>query len=372
MPTVDHQSRRNKLVRKLRQTGADAILVTNETNVTYLTGFSGDSSYLLIGPNVAVLLSDARYTTQIADECPNLDAQIRSNQVTLINTFAKAAQKAKLSKVAIESQSMTLAEWEHLQTELAASPKSKSLQLISTEGVIEELREIKDAYEIAELRTAVIQAQKGYQFLKSSLLGSMTEEQAAHDIEHAMRRFGGQKAAFDPIVAVGPQSALPHARPGKSLISDSPFFLLDWGSVSANGYHSDLTRILVTGKILPKLEKIYRVVLKAQEKAINAIRPGILCREIDAIARKVIADAGYGKYFGHGLGHGIGLEIHEGPRVSPISKATLKPGMVITIEPGIYLPNWGGVRIEDDILVTRNGHELLTSLPKDFKTTICN
>ncbi len=232
------------------------------------------------------------------------------------------------------------------------------------------MREVKDATEIAEIRTAVEQAQRGLQCLRASLMGTMTELQAAHDLEHAMRRFGGLKAAFEPIVAVGP--ALPHAQPGHSRIDEADFVLIDWGSTSSGGYRSDLTRVLVTGKIPPKLEKVYNIVLEAQRAAIEAIRPGIACKDVDAVARDIITKSGYGKRFGHGLGHGIGLDIHEGPRFSPISESVLKPGMVVTVEPGIYLPGWGGVRIEDDVLVTRNGHEVLTSVPKDFDTIVCS
>ncbi|GAB4161093.1 MAG: aminopeptidase P family protein [Planctomycetaceae bacterium] len=360
-----HQKRREKLLRKLRKENLKSILITSEVNVSYLTGFTGDSSYLLLGPKLAILISDTRYTTQISEECPDLDVYIRTNREEIAVSVGKVAKKARLSHLGFESHSVTVAQLEQLQSQ------SKELELIPTAGVVEELREIKDASEIAEIRAAIDQAERGFDCLRSSLLGDMTELQAAHDLEHAMRRFGGQGAAFDPIVAVGPRAALPHARPGKSRISDSDFVLVDWGSQSAGGYRSDLTRVLVTGKILPKLEKIYRVVLKAQTKAIEAIRPGVACKDVDAVARRVIGDAGYGKRFGHGLGHGIGLDIHEGPRFSPISTSVLKPGMVITVEPGIYFPGWGGVRIEDDVLVTSNGHEVLTSVPKDFEAMVC-
>jgi Xaa-Pro aminopeptidase len=180
-----------------------------------------------------------------------------------------------------------------------------------------------------------------------------------------MRRFGAIRAAFEPIIAVGDRAALPHYRAGLRQFSEAGFTLVDWGALSPRGYHSDLTRILVTSKLPPKLAQIYGVVLKAQQAGIDAIRPGAKCQDIDAAARKIIDQAGFGKYFGHGLGHGIGLDIHEGPRLSPISADVLKPGMTVTVEPGIYLPGVGGVRIEDDVLVTRDGCELLTTLAKD-------
>jgi Xaa-Pro aminopeptidase len=194
-----------------------------------------------------------------------------------------------------------------------------------------------------------------------------TELRVAHELEHAMRRLGALRASFEPIVAAGRRSALPHARATAAPIGAGGFVLVDWGASDVSGYKSDLTRLIATDKISPKLAKIYRVVLKAQRRGIEVVRPGAKCADVDAAARAVITNSGYGKNFGHGLGHGIGLEIHEGPRVNPRSEETLAPGMVITIEPGIYLPGWGGVRIEDDVLVTRDGFEVLSTLAKELE-----
>ncbi len=194
----------------------------------------------------------------------------------------------------------------------------------------------------------------------------MTEKQVAADLEHQIRRFGGKGLSFPAIVAGGAWAALPHAVPGDRKIGDDDFTLIDWGA-NAGLYISDLTRVLVTGKISPKLDKIYNIVLEAQLAGIEAIRPGVTCGEVDAAARSVIAKAGYGKQFGHGLGHGIGLEVHEAPRLGGNQETELKPGMVVTVEPGIYIPGWGGVRIEDDILVTKKGHEVLSNVPKELK-----
>ena len=241
---------------------------------------------------------------------------------------------------------------------------------LAKRDLVEELRQIKDPDEIDELRQAVRQAEQGYALMKSLLVPDMNERQAAHELEHGMRRFGAIKAAFEPIIAVGDRSALPHYRAGLRRFHESPFVLCDWGAVSPKGYHSDLTRVWCTGKVPPKLHRIYGVVLTAQQAAIAAIRPGAKCQDVDEVARKVIDQAGYSKYFGHGLGHGIGLDIHEGPRLSPISTDELSPGMVVTVEPGIYLSGVGGVRIEDDVLVTRDGHEVLTSVPRELEGVI--
>lgn len=359
-----YAARRQRLISRIRKSEADALLVTNFTNVTYLTGFSGDSSYLLLGRDLAVLISDSRYTTQIEEECPGLDVRIRANTEPIVDAAGDVARQSKLGKLGIESNSVTVAQFETL------TEKSKPLELAPLSGLVEELRAVKDADELAEIRKAVVQAQRGFEFLRASLVGTATEREAAHDLEHAMRRFGACEAAFDPIVAVGARAALPHARPGDQRISDAEFVLVDWGASTQGGYKCDLTRVLVTGKILPKLEKIYRVVLNAQRRGIEAVRPGARCCDVDAAARDEIAKAGFGKNFGHGLGHGFGLEIHESPRLGPSSQEELKPGMVVTVEPGIYLPGWGGVRIEDDVLVTRDGFEVLTSTPKDFDEAI--
>jgi Xaa-Pro aminopeptidase len=364
MPADRPLERRDKLLHLLKKQPIEALLVSNETNVSYLTGFSGDSSFLLIGKGFCTLISDGRYTTQIAQECPDLDVYIRPQIETIVVAAAKVVKKAKLVKLGVEADHLTLSQFEKLNEGV------KGLEPVPLSGMVEELRQIKDAEEIAEIRLAVRQAEKGFEALRAQIRGEMTELEAAHLLEQAMRQFGASGAGFPPIVAVGERAALPHARPTSVQISAADFVLVDWGAATSRGYRSDLTRILVTGKISPKLEKVYRVVLKAQQAAIKTIRAGARCCDVDAVARRVIEGAGFGKHFSHGLGHGIGLNIHETPRLSAISQSELKPGMVVTVEPGIYLEGWGGVRIEDDCLVTRQGVEVLTNVPRDFTQVI--
>jgi Xaa-Pro aminopeptidase len=359
-------NRRQKLIRRLKQENVDALLVTNFTNVTYLTGFSGDDSFLLIGPDQTVLISDTRYTIQISEECPGLDVQIRSNRMPIMEAAGKTIRRAKLAKLAVESNSLTVRQHETLKDLV------KSLEVIPQADLVEDFRMVKDAAEIASIREAVRTAEQGFAVMRASLVPAMSELTAAHELEHSMRRFGATGAGFPPIVAVGPRAALPHARPTQVTMAEADFLLVDWGAASSDGYRSDLTRILITGKISTKLEKVYRVVLTAQLRGIRAIRPGARGCDVDKAARKVIEKAGYGRRFGHSLGHGIGLNIHEGPSLAPTSETELKPGMVVTVEPGIYIPGWGGVRIEDDILVTRDGCEVLTSVPKQFEQAALN
>jgi len=357
MPSADR--RRGKLLKLAKKEHVDALLVTNFTNVTYLTGFTGDDSYLLLTRDKAIVLSDSRYTTQLEEECPDVELAIRGTGTKMNEHVEKVVGKLKLSQLGIEASSMSVAQHETLSDKLAG------VELVSTTGLVEQLRQTKDKQEIDKLRLAVHHGERAFAAIKAMLRGDQTEKQVAAEIENQIRLFGGTGCSFPPIVAVGPRAALPHATPTDGRIDGEDFVLIDWGAES-EGYMSDFTRVLLTGKSSAKFEKIYSVVLKAQKAAIEAIKPGMKLKDLDAVARKVITDAGYGKQFGHGLGHGLGLEIHEAPRLSKTEEAELKAGMVVTIEPGIYFPGWGGVRIEDDVLVTRNGHEELSSVPKEL------
>jgi Xaa-Pro aminopeptidase len=362
MPTDVYTPRRNKLLREIKQRDLRGMLVTDEKNVTWLTGFRGDSTWLLISPKQTLLISDSRYSTQIENECPGMEMHIRDNRVTLVDAVANVVGKSALGNLGYESDQLTVAAFEKLRESLP------TVEFAGLPGVIVDLRAIKDASEIVELRNAVEQAQRGHAVIRASLRPEQTEREIAHNLEHAMRGFGAVGVAFAPIIAVGRQAALPHARPGDRQVSADPILLTDWGAESSGGYRSDLTRTYFVGrKMTKKFAKIYEAVLNAQLAAISKICPGANCAEIDRTARKVIEESGYGKRFGHGLGHGIGLNIHENPRFSPISKDVLEPGMVVTVEPGIYLPDWGGIRIEDDVLVTKEGCEVLTSTPKSLE-----
>src|SRR4029077_9103939 len=243
------------------------------------------------------------------------------------------------------------------------------LQIVVTENLVERLRIVKDKSEIDATLVACQQARRSFDVVRAGLTTSMTELEVANELEYQARRFGAKARSFPAIVAVGDRAALPHATPTRRRLSESDFTLVDWGANSGL-YMSDLTRIIVTGRISPKLRKIYGVVLKAQLAAIDAIRPCRTCEQVDGVARRIIARAGFGKAFGHGLGHGTGLEIHEAPRLAVGQTTKLQPGMIVTVEPGIYLPGWGGVRIEDDILVTRTGHEVLSNVPKQLDECI--
>src|SRR5262245_13057898 len=353
-------ARRDNVRRLFAEKQLPALLVTDERNVTYLTGFTGDSSYLLVVPSRELLITDRRYEPQLAEECPGLELAIRGPGRKLSDFTAETVAKLQLPGLGIEDDTLTVATFEKFREVM------KSTQMASMSGWVAELGEVKDAGEIEEIRHAVRIAERAFAVTRASLRLGRTEKEVADELEYQIRLFDGTCGAFPSIIGVGPRAALPHGRPiRESRIGDFEFVLIDWGA-RGRLYHSDLTRVLVTGKLSPQLHSVYGVVLAAQRAAIAAIRPGAVLKEIDAIARKVIEAAGHGNHFGHSLGHGIGLAVHEQPRLAPDQDGELAPGMVVTVEPGIYLEGWGGVRIEDDVLVTEGGCEVLTSVPKEL------
>jgi Xaa-Pro aminopeptidase len=360
---MDFQARRDRLRKALKKVRADALLVTDFTNVSYLTGFTGDDSYLLVRRDGETVLSDPRYITQLGEECPGLDLQIRPPGVTMLQAVLRVVRTSQVGRLGIEGDSMTVGLRDRLLEKL---PK---VEIVATSGLVEQLRLFKDKEEVGRIRRAVWQAEKAFGVLRSMLRPEMTEKEAADELEHQFRLFGAKDAAFPSIVAVGARGALPHAVPTKKRIGDDDFVLVDWGA-NEGLYRSDLTRVLVTGRISPKFERIYRIVLEAQTRAIAAVRPGAVAHEVDNVARAWITKAGFGRRFRHGLGHGLGMLVHEGPRLAVKNQTILRPGMVVTVEPGIYLPGWGGIRIEDDVLVTRSGHEVLTHAPKQLEDMI--
>jgi Xaa-Pro aminopeptidase len=354
-------ARRERLLKSLKDTEADALLVTSETNVRYLTGFTGDSTYLLLSPKTTRLISDSRYETQLDEECPGVPTVIRTQKTKMVDSVADVLKKEKPGRVGFEKEHVPFAFWEQLRD------AAKTIELKPLSGTVETLRAVKDAGEIAEIREAIRLAERAFQVAVAGLTPDMTELEISHELERNIRRFGGQGLSFEAIVAAGDRAALPHYRPIRNRIGDAGLLLIDWGARGAGGYISDLTRTFATAKPSAKLEKIHRIVDQARQAGIAAVRPGAKATDVDAAARNVIENAGFGKHFGHGLGHGIGLQVHESIRLSSISEDVLKTGMVFTIEPGIYLEGWGGVRIEDNVLVTKDGCEVLSSLPRELE-----
>ncbi len=364
MTGPNFDARRGRLLRKLKEPGVDSLIISGLSNVRYLTGFTGDSSWLFLNASTTIVLSDTRYATQLADECPELNVEIRDSSSTIFDLAAKVINKTKAKRIGFESDHLTVSQHKTL------CEKVTTAELVPTTELAERLREVKDKWEIEQIRTAVQCAERGISVVRSSLRPNQTESEIRYLLEASMRDFGAAGPGFEPIVAVGPTAAQPHAHAGDRPVSESPVLLIDWGAQTKTGYCSDLTRIFFTGKPTKQMELVYKTVRAAQQAAIEAIRPGAKCIDVDRIARSMIEKAGFGGFFGHGLGHGFGLEIHESVRMSPISKQQFEPGMVVTCEPGIYLPGKFGVRIEDDILVTGSGNEILSSVPREFEEVL--
>jgi len=330
----------------------------NPVDVGYLSGFTGDDSFLMIGKSWTVLLTDGRYSQQAEGECGGVE--IIARNCSMGKAFGKMLKGRGIRKIAVQASHMTLGLRKLLDTEIGKR------KLVEIPPVVPSLRIIKDVDEIASIRKSVKIAEKAFRKLTSRGLSywiGKTERRLAADLEHLMRLAGGDKPAFDTIVAVGSNAALPHYRPGDRKVKRGDHILIDWGA-ALNGYCSDLTRVVFAGKIPPLMESVYAIVLSAQMEAIDAIRPGKRCCQIDGVARKIIDAAGYGSNFLHSLGHGLGRDVHEAPALASSIKAPLRAGMVVTVEPGIYLPGEGGIRIEDDILVTAGGREKLSSLSR--------
>jgi Xaa-Pro aminopeptidase len=365
--------RRGRLAQLTAEEGLDLLLVTNPVNVSYLTNFSGDSSYLLLGRDRAVLVSDGRFTEQLAEECPGLDTHIRPPSKTLQDATAEVLAGLGGRSVGFESGHLSVSDFEGLRN------AAKTVDWKPGKDRVEQLRAIKDASEIEQIREAIRFAERAYAMFRAMLEPHATEKQLADALEMYVRRAGGQCTSFPSIVAVGPRAALPHCPPSQKRVSDAELLLVDWGA-SGRFYKSDLTRVLVPRKtktlsgngtaVEPKLQQVYEVVLKAQQAAIAAVRPGAKTGDVDAAARRVIANTGFGDFFTHSTGHGLGMQVHEAPMIRPNTTVELRAGMVVTVEPGIYLPQWGGVRIEDDVLITPDGREVLTSVPKDLAAMV--
>jgi len=342
----------------------DALLISRPEDVGYLTGFTGADSFLLVGRRFASLITDGRYAEQAEAECPDVETYVRSGSMP--QAVARLLKGRGVRRLGLQADHMTL----RGRQRLAATVNPRRLRAIS--DVLGELRAVKDAGEVKAVRKAVRAAERALGGLLAGgakALEGRTERQVAAELEYRMRLGGADCAAFETVVAAGAHSALPHYRPGTTKIRGAQAVLIDFGA-RLGDYCSDLTRVVFIGKIPPKLADVYEVVRRAQAAGIAALRAGLSGRSVDAAARKVIAAAGYADRFVHSLGHGIGRQVHELPALARTSGARLRAGMIVTVEPGIYLPGIGGIRIEDDILITRTGRQRLSSLPRALKAVV--
>ncbi|TVX78948.1 aminopeptidase P family protein [Peribacillus simplex] len=349
----------NKLMRlraSMEKVGIDGFLITSTYNRRFMTNFTGSAGVVLISQKEAKFITDFRYVEQAGKQAP--DYEIVQHKGTIIEEVGKQAEAMNISKLGFEQEHLTYATYKAYEMAIDG-------QLLPVSGVIENLRLIKTSSEIKILKEAAAIADAAFTHILDFLRPGISELDVSNELEFFMRKQGATSSSFDIIVASGIRSALPHGVATDKIIEKGDFVTLDFGAYY-NGYVSDITRTLAVGKPSEELINIYDIVLEAQLRGMAGIKPGMTGREADALTRNLIEEKGYGQYFGHSTGHGIGLEVHEGPALSLRSDIILEPGMAVTVEPGIYLPGVGGVRIEDDTIVTIEGNEALTHSTKEL------
>ena len=352
----------DKRVKKLRQAlcdeNVDALLVTNLTNINYLAGFEGTSGVFLVTQQETLFITDFRYIENARNEV-SADHFVQASHDPQ-SDVERESRKRKIRRLGFEAKTMSHADYLRLESKMGRR------SLVPLKDVIEKLRAVKEDEEIAQIRQAVELTEKSLRHIRKFLEPGVTEKDLAVELEIFFKLNAAGRTDFQPIVAFGQATSKPHhSSSGRKLTSEDNV-LIDLGP-SVEGYHADLTRTWLSHSMDEKEKQIYGIVLDAQQAAIDRIRPGVAFSTIDNAARKLISKSGFRENFGHGLGHGIGLRVHELPYISPQSVGRCRTGMVFTIEPGIYLPGWGGVRIEDDILVTNKGCEVLSSFPKNAR-----
>jgi len=349
-------NRQTRLDRFFQEYSLDAILFTNLLNIRYLSGFSGSEGALLVAPDHAWLLCDSRYTIQAAAETSRIEIrQFKDKKQDLISLITEK----EFQRVGFESAHVSVAFYADFSDVLP------DVQLVAIADELDQIRAVKDSLELETMAAVAKMASDSLQSVIPLIRPGVSEQQLARELEIEMLRRGAEGKSFDFIVASGGRGAMPHGRASEKLLSTGELVTIDFGAVM-NGYCSDETVTLALGQPAPQCREIYDIVKTAHDMAIAAVRPGMYCRDLDALARDFIGGRGYGKFFGHGLGHGVGLEIHEKPTVSPRSDTVLQEGMVVTIEPGIYIPDIGGVRIEDTVAVTSDGCRIITCCNKDL------
>lgn len=337
----------------------DGLLVTGAANVRYLSGFSGSSALLFVTARETLLITDFRYQTQAAEEAGGVARVIIEPQSLWTGLWHNLAQLSYVEVAGFESAHLVHRDFQRL---LEAGAR---YQWRPTVDLVEVLRERKDGSELAHIRDAIAAAERALELTLSRVRAGMTELEVAGILESALRQSGSDGFPFPSIVASGPNAALPHARPTARQLARGDFLLLDFGA-RVGGYCSDITRTFVVGRASTEQREIHEIVRCANERAVRAVRPGMSGRDADGVARGYIEDRGFGDLFGHSLGHGIGLEVHEAPRLAKTAEGPLVEGAVVTVEPGIYRPGWGGVRIEDDVHLGAGGAQVLTRFPREL------
>lgn len=346
----------NKIRNLFDEKGIDGLLITSTYNRFYMTGFTGSSGVALISKGKAVFITDFRYIEQAKKQAP--DFEIVKHEGPIITEVAAQVKKLGITKLGFEQNFVSFSQYTDYKKEISAD-------LVPVSNMVEKLRLIKSPAEIKILKEAAQIADAAFEHIVNFLRPGLTEIEVSNELEFFMRKQGATSSSFDIIVASGVRSALPHGVATSKVIEKGDFVTMDYGALY-NGYISDITRTVSIGEPSDELKNIYGIVREAQQNGMDKIKPGLLANEADALTRDIIAGKGYGEYFGHSTGHGIGVEVHEGPILSAKSEIVLEPNMVVTVEPGIYIPGVGGVRIEDDTIITESGNESLTHSTKEL------
>jgi len=352
-------ARLQQLRDRLQKENVPAALLMKAPDVGYISGFTGSAAALLVLPDRALFVTDGRYSVQAERECPGWEVAITETSAGYHETIAARVKELGVTELAVEGDYLTVLQFETLKEKLEGVALKPLGELVLGP------RRVKDAEELLRIRAACAIVDRAFDFLLTLLRPGISERDVAVELEYFMKKEGSEKEAFDTIVASGARSALPHGRASEKLLEAGDFITFDYGA-RVGGYCSDLTRTVVLGKADEKQREVYGVVLEAQLAALAAIRAGAEGKAVDSVARDLIAARGYGEKFGHSLGHGLGRDVHDHPALSQRAELTLEPGMVVTVEPGVYLDGWGGVRIEDDVVVTEDGCEILTHAPKEL------
>lgn len=348
-------NRLNNLRKALAENGIDALLVTQSENRRYLSGFHGSAGYLLITEKKAILATDFRYTEQASGQAPDFEIFRIKGKVSV--WFPDLVALYPVEKLGFEAEDVSFGAYQQFCDVLAG------VEMVPVTGAVEKLREVKEPQEIKYIEKAVAIADEAYNRVSSEIKAGMTEKQVAWEMEKSLRENGSEAIPFEIIVASGPNAALPHAKPTDRVINLGEPIVIDMGA-KYQGYASDMTRTICIGDVDDKFISIYKTVLDAQEAAEAIIKRGMTGQQADGIAREIIEKAGYGEFFGHSLGHGVGLAEHELPHLSPNAEEALEDGMVYTVEPGIYLTGWGGVRIEDTAVMENGMTRVITRARK--------
>lgn len=351
-----YKERIQRLRRAIKEKDLDAVLLQSDPNRNYLSGFTGDESFSIITEKEAIFITDSRFTEQARQQVK--DYEIIQYKGAFQDFLGSMTKKLSVKKLGFEEDIVSFSTYNTYKNTV-------SCELVPMGGIVEKLRLIKDDYEIKCMRDAAKIADKAFLHMIEFIKPGMTERQIGLELEFTLKKLGAKDLSFPSIIASGERSCLPHGQATNKIVNNGEFLTMDFGCIYEN-YCSDMTRTVVIGEPSSEMVKVYNTVLAAQENALKAYKAGVTGAEVDKVARDFIEKAGYGDKFGHGLGHGVGRQIHEMPRISPLGTTKLEAGMVVTDEPGIYISGFGGVRIEDLLVVTDNGCEVLSKSPKDL------